>query len=432
MLSFDDKIGRWLEPRYFGVLLLALSFITGFFPYTYSVALHGGSAYQTGDWLINYGGGFVRRGFFGQFLITVSPNSTFGLILLICIQAILYLSVLSFFAYVLLSREASWLLTLLVCSPAGICFYGWDLGAFGRKEVIGYLILVLLTLRLASQHRRLLSSFLLVASLLIWIFGVLSWEPTALLLPFVLVILSAHNSPGQRTIPKKFVRLSFLLTGVLGLVVSMIRKGNPENALQICDQLRINGYGGKDICSGAIDAIGWTSQFTLNTVQESFPLYFWYLPLFAFSIYPLIRSRILVGFERYALISFLPIFPLFIVVSDYGRWFTMYYTSLLITLIACGRTDIKLSSHMNSKFFGVIFLLSWGIPHWANEKSAFLFKGAFFTPIKVLADSDSMLKLSYGSMLLVVLLIYLRMISREFNAKEASIRSQRTDNGRGF
>jgi hypothetical protein len=118
MLGFDEKITKWLEPTYFGVLLLALSFVTGFFSYVDSVALHGGSAYQTGDWLINYGGGFVKRGLFGQFLLTVSPSSTFGLVLLICIQAMLYLSIFSFFAYVLLSRKASWLLTVLICSPA--------------------------------------------------------------------------------------------------------------------------------------------------------------------------------------------------------------------------------------------------------------------------------------------------------------------------
>lgn len=418
MLRFDEKIKKWLEPAYFGVLLLALSFVTGFFPYVYSVASHGGNAYQTGDWLINYGGGFVRRGLFGQFLLTVSPSSTFGLVLLICIQAILYLSIFSFFAYVLLSRKASWLLTVLICSPAGICFYGWDLSAFGRKEVIGYFTLVLLTVRLAIQHRKLLSNFLLVASLLIWIFGVLSWEPTSLLLPFVHLILRAHNSPAQSTRWEKFARLSFLLTGGFGLVVSMIRKGNSEIALQICDKLRNSGYQGKDICSGAIEAIGWTSQFTLNLVRESFPLYFWFLPLFAFSIYPLIQSRILVGFERYALISFLPIFSLFIVVNDYGRWFTMYYTSLLITLIARSRNDMNLSLYMNSKFFSVIFLLSWGIPHYANRTSAFLFNGAIFTPIKVFAKSDLMLNLSYGGMLLAIFLIYLGKISRRFKAKE--------------
>ena len=60
MLRFDEKIKKWPDPAHFSVLLLALSLVTGFFPYVYSVASHGGSAYQNGDWLINYGGGFVR------------------------------------------------------------------------------------------------------------------------------------------------------------------------------------------------------------------------------------------------------------------------------------------------------------------------------------------------------------------------------------
>lgn len=413
MFSFDGMYKKLLDPSYFGVLLLSLSFVTGFLPYTYEVISHGGSAYQTGDWLINYGGGFVRRGFFGQLLLTLTPNSTFGLFLLICIQGIFFFSIFIFFAYALLTRKASWLFTALICSPAGICFYGWDLDAFGRKEVIGFFVLVLLSVRMAIKHRKSLSNSLLLVCLLIWIFGVLTWEPTTLLLPFVMIILSSCNSHSHRTFLEKFAAFSFIITGLIGVIFSIAQKGNPEKALQICQKLRNNGYQGMQICSGAIDAIGWTSQFTLDQVHESFPLYFWFLPLFAFSIFPLVGSKILVGFERYALITFLPIFLLFVVVTDYGRWFSMYYTSLMITLIACGRTDTDLSSHMNSKYFGVIFLVSWGIPHWANDKSDFLFKGAIFTPVKVLAKSESSLKLSYSLTLLLLFYIYQIWISRK-------------------
>jgi hypothetical protein len=418
MFNVEEKIKRWLEPSYFGLLLLTSSFITGFFSYAYSVASHGGGAFQTADWLINYGGGFVRRGLFGEFLLKVSPNSTFGLILLVCIQSFLYFSIFLYFAYVLLSRRASWSLTILICSPAGVCFYGWDLGAFGRKEVIGYFVLLLLSLRLGIKERELAARSLLVLSFLIWIFGILSWEPMALMLPFVLVILNAYNSGGLRTTEGKLAQISFSLTGAFGLVISMINKGNPEQASQICDQLRVNGYQGTKLCSGAVNAIGWTSKFTLQSVYDSFPLYFWFLPLFALSIYPLILSRALVGFEWFAFISFLTIFPLFVVVNDYGRWFSMYYTSLLITLIACNRLEINLTSHMNSKLFGLIFLLSWNIPHWANQKSHFLFNGAIFTPIKVFKNSYLTFNLVYGCALLLGCLMCLRLSKRRLKMNQ--------------
>jgi hypothetical protein len=418
MFILEGKIKQWLEPSYFGVLLLSTSFITGLFTYVHSVALQGGGAFQTGDWLINYGGGFVRRGLFGQILLIISPNSTFGLVLLVCIQSCLYLSIILYFAYALLSRKASWLLTILICSPAGLCFYGWDRGAFGRKEVIGYFVLVILSVRLAIKERKLASRFLLVLSLLTWIFGVLSWEPIALMLPFVLAILNSSTSTGQRTLDVKLAQIFFSLTGALGFVISVIYRGNPEYALRICDQLRVNGYSGTELCSGAIDAIGWTSQTTLQSVYDSFPLYFWFLPLFALSIYPLIQSRILVGFEWLAFISFLAIFPLFVVVTDYGRWFSMYYTSLLITLIASNRIKINLASPINSMIFGIFFLLTWGIPHWADKQSNFVFNGAIFTPIKVFKNSHLMFNLYYGGVLLVGCIMYLWFTKRRFRANE--------------
>ena len=41
MLGFDEKITKWLEPTYFGVLLLALSFVTGFFSYVDDIGVIG-------------------------------------------------------------------------------------------------------------------------------------------------------------------------------------------------------------------------------------------------------------------------------------------------------------------------------------------------------------------------------------------------------
>jgi hypothetical protein len=99
----------------------------------------------------------------------------------------------------------------------------------------------------------------------------------------------------------------------------------------------------------------------------------------------------------------------------------MYYTSLLITLIASKRDSVDVGSYMNSKFFGVFFLLSWGIPHWANQKSFFEFNGAIFTPLEVFLNAGLMLNLLYGGGILVVFLMYFGMSARRFEVKAGSI-----------
>jgi len=408
----------------FGLLLLSVSFVTGFLPYASSVLNHGGSPYQTGDWLINYAGGFVRRGMTGQIILWLFPDGRAGLGILLVIQSGLYLCVFAYFGYVLLKSTQSWAETILICSPAGICFYGWDLAAFGRKEVIGYFVMVVLSLRIPKKESVMTARVLATFSLLTYAIGILSWEPLALFLPFILLLLRLGFSSRSSIVEQYLIQVSFTAVAGVGFLVSILNKGTPDIATSICSAVRANGFVSEELCSGSIDAIGWTSLDSIQAVRNSFPNYFWYLPLFALALFPIVYSGVVRGFAKFSLISFLVISPLFLV-TDYGRWFSMYYVALLFVLVALRRLKIDQGGILTSGKFAVLFLTSWGIPHWAASWERFPLRGAVVTPIQTFINCLPTSKILYGAVLVILVASYKLIASERLVNKVQSINKKK-------
>ena len=368
----------------FGILVLCFSFLIGFLSYSYTIFTTGGGAYQTGDWLINYNGGFVRRGLFGSLFLGVFHNSLFGLWSLFLIQFMLYFIVFRFFILHLFRSRSNWFLTILICSPAGITFSGWDVYAFGRKEVIGYVVLILLASRISQRDNSLFSLTHLVLAFLVYSIGIFSWEPLVFLAPSILFLVAKGFNETYPKGKKYFAYFIFIAISSIGLILSIKNKGTPSQVIMICASIRDAGLSGNELCSGAVDAIGWTSSFTIEKVHSSFPLYFWYFPLILVALFPIFYSRVFVMSKKIAVISFLSLLPLYFVVNDYGRWFSMYFTSFLIVLIATNRLPSDSSNFLSSPRFGIPYLTTWGLPHFADPNFAFPIVGAIATPLRIL------------------------------------------------
>ena len=368
----------------FGILVLCFSFLIGFLSYSYTIFTTGGGAYQTGDWLINYDGGFVRRGLFGSLFLGVFHNSPFGLWSLFLIQFMLYFIVFRFFILHLFRSRSNWFLTILTCSPAGITFSGWDVYAFGRKEVIGYVVLILLASRISQRDNSLFSLTHLVLAFLVYSIGIFSWEPLVFLAPSILFLVAKGFNETFPKGKKYFAYFIFIAISSIGLILSIKYKGTPSQVIMICASIRDAGLSGNELCSGAVDAIGWTSSFTIEKVHNSFPLYFWYFPLILVALFPIFYSRVFVMSKKIAVISFLSLLPLYFVVNDYGRWFSMYFTSFMIVLIATNRLPSDSSNFLSSPRFGIPYLTTWGLPHFADPNFAFPIVGAIVTPLRIL------------------------------------------------
>lgn len=107
-------IGRAL----FAYSVLGLAFTRAIANYVSVDIATGGFTYRVGDWVINYAGGFVRRGLFGELLFAVSPLGQSTLWALTGFQLACYAVVLGYVASFLHRSGYTWSAIALACGPA--------------------------------------------------------------------------------------------------------------------------------------------------------------------------------------------------------------------------------------------------------------------------------------------------------------------------
>ena len=96
------------------------------------------------EWLINYQGGFVRRGFLGELIYQISfffkINLRFAFLIL---QISLYLTYYYLIYRLLKNISFNYLIFVTIFSPLFILFPIAELEALGRKEIILFIILII-------------------------------------------------------------------------------------------------------------------------------------------------------------------------------------------------------------------------------------------------------------------------------------------------
>ena len=159
----------------------------GLFSLEYGVQIwNGGHEWKTGDWLINYSDGFIRRGFFGSVIYSLSDFGAPLLWLTYGIQIAIYylMFMLVVKLYETSERGLFWLLILF--SPAFLLFPFYDFGGGFRKET--------LVLTLFAYFSLLYAKFSVDNGKIIWItlfylIAGLSHEITIFVLPFFIYLL---------------------------------------------------------------------------------------------------------------------------------------------------------------------------------------------------------------------------------------------------
>ena len=203
---------------------------------TFDVFQRGGDAYRVGDWLINYAGGFVRRGLFGHVLLAegkLFPGTLLPLVLII--QLGLYANLLWLGFGLLkahLPRRSTML--LLALSPATFLFESLNAQSF-RKELLALVLLAgyCRAIQLSEQGsdrrvKRWLWSLSVAIPLL-----VLCHETSLLLIPYVFL---ATISFGWRS---SFFKPSVVLTGLSlsAFLAALFNTGDQETVARIVASL---------------------------------------------------------------------------------------------------------------------------------------------------------------------------------------------------
>ena len=375
------------KERLLGFFLIFTSFSIASYSYARTISL-GGAPYQTGDWLINYSGGFVRRGLFGEIFLDIFGGLTWKIWILYSVQTLAYGVLYSFFAFELAVRQSNWFNTVLICSPAGILFYGWDPLAFGRKEIFVYLVLIIFSLSYRFANSMLQGLCWMMAGMSLFIIGILCWEPVILSLFAMLILIRLIFSRFSiRLTVQILVFLAFSIFSVFTFFLTTHFNGSISQSTTICQSLVTNGLNKGDLCTGAINALSWSTKHTLQMVSNSFPFYLIYIPLMLLAFLPLAMIRVDRFIRMIILCNSLCFIPLFLIVVDYGRWIAIIVIANLIlyfSIVEPSSQSFTIDRKpMTIQFVSLLYLFAWGLPHYMNRAFGFPFVGALSTPAKI-------------------------------------------------
>jgi hypothetical protein len=319
--------------------------------------------YRIGDWLINYQGGIVRRGFIGQLIYLISTNKLNTIWVTYVIQAIIYLVLTYFVLRLFFAQQRSRVFLLFLFSPAFIFLFPlYDLEGWFRKELLVFLAYAFMVYGLREGVVRVKY---LWASFVTFAIAVFSHEIASLTLVFFLFplyIVYKHQS-----IPNKKIILfgaAYVLVAIGGLALSVLFPGDLKTAERICISL-INRGLQPDICDGAIQYLSYGASHGLNEVMTKIQSRYYFL------IYPLLLALALLPIfltdwwrTRWPILvlGFISLIPLFAVGMDWGRWIVIFATLVLMSVMFDG-TLRPLNTRKISLTAVILYAVLWSIPH---------------------------------------------------------------------
>jgi hypothetical protein len=313
MKNIDKKI-KW----YF-IFTFALAIAINIKDSLYSNAQHWGLT----EWLINYSGGFVRRGLPGEViqLLNFDPRMTaifISFIALIFLLRYLYLNSKHYFDF------------YIILSPVfmGFVYYGGVL----RKDI-------LLMLTLAFLLKNIVSNGYVILSVLLITFGILSHELFFFVsIPIITVFLIYNKKP-----PINY--LAFSIYPTLLMIFLIFYKGDITIATAINDSWSVSfdqycSSCNNSVPSAAIGAISWTASkglsLSASLLKSPITIFTWLIIIAAcyfISLGLIKREKDKFSWASIMAFQFISISPLFIVGWDFGRWINIWMISSLLIII---------------------------------------------------------------------------------------------------
>ena len=319
------------------------------------------------EWVINYGGGFVRRGFIGEIIFQLSDFFKINLRdCFLILQILLYLFYYILIYWIFSVFKKNFLLWLAILSPVFFSFGLYELEALGRKEILMYIFFsynFYLFYKFKNINLNYIYTYL---SLLILI---LNHESVIFYFLFYLFFFTVIDKKKDL----RFYVLNFLLILTV-LIPSYLIYINPHS---ITDNLAMC----KRLLNISNENCGLAANFTTANISRHISEVSWrlvdiknYTLIFIFgftSIFLLIYKSKLINkifFYKFNLLLILilcslPGLLLFYIAVDSGRWTSMLYHMLAISYFGMVKLGfVKINPRLNFKFI-----------NFDNIKNNFLF-----------------------------------------------------------
>lgn len=373
-----DKILRQILPLYFACIFLL-------------TVGNGGVAYIThdiwmiGDWLINYQGGFVRRGLAGELILQLAKATEINPgIIVYSLQLSLY-ATFFLLSYVLLKKQNTILpYALLLCSPCIYTFHLYDPAGGFRKEIIYFVVLSFLVWSaMWVDQRRYKQAFYSV--ILAYPFAILTHEMLIVFMPY---LLASHLLAVKVKKRDVFIIALLLVPSFIALVASAYHRGDAGHAESIYESLSVAGYVVKE--GGAILWLengiqeGWTLVKTNIFDTNNYIYSLLVLALASVAYFPVRKNIETLKDNKLSLamvmVSMAGTLPLLFVAVDWGRFIYIHLVSLFLLslayvpnklsnekkqMIKSGSPGVGVKAGYAILLLAYIFI--WHIPHHDSE-----------------------------------------------------------------
>ena len=385
--SWIAERDRLLSGSYLLIIAIATVFIVGYH------ALHP-DAYIPGDWLINYEGGFVRRGLIGEGILLLAHTLHLPAVGLASILPLLFYLVFYWLFWLLWRRGQD-------------C--GWSYVSLFSPATLAFPILC----PLGASHKESLVFVALAGLLLVGLSNTISAAMVSLYLAFVMsIILLSHEGLAPFLIylggavllfvPRRKHAAAILAAPlvVAALVIVSVADHSGNNAIEraVCASL---GTTQPMICSGAIAYLAKDKAIAHNDVLDCIQHlhYLLYYPLLALlSISPLAAygfalrrrshtSRNLAIVAGLSLMAVAASVPLFEYGTDWGRWIYIHAMCMFLLLMLVdaqsaskAETTSGLAARFSNVRYGkwrlaalVLYVTCWNMPYGGdNVKKGYL------------------------------------------------------------
>jgi hypothetical protein len=331
------------------------------------------------DWLINYSGGFVRRGLVGQIVLEFAYFFSIKLR-----DAIVIFQIISFVTYYLLvffllrKTITNRLLILSIFSPVFILFPIAEIEAFGRKEIF---ILLIVILYFFSNIRDIKTQLLF--KFLIFPISILIWEPAIIFYPYLLLIdlvVFKINKLNKNLI---WLFLSYLIVFLVTIFV-YLNSVTSEN-FDLMRNTLINDFG--ENCYMSCSFVGNQSQNSLmelananaaivkplHIIRYTLIVLIGFYPLFNLLKISKLNNKELFFLSNYKnllfpfIVVFSPALFLYVLMYDWGRIVHISYSFMLLSYIFLLKNNLikidqdKLSQNifinLSNKMFFILFII---------------------------------------------------------------------------
>ena len=324
------------------------------------------------EWLINYEGGFTKRGLIGQ--ITVYLSELFNQSLR---RSILFFQIFSIGIYYLLlinflkSVKFNKIILLSIFTPIFLLYPVAEIEVLGRKEIIIFsFYLIYLSLQNFKQ-KNYFRIFLLPLLILIW-------EPVIFFFIFWLIvdyIEDVFEKNYKSLIKYLFTFIPAILLGVYIAMNPISEIDHKNMAIFLKENFNENCYMS---CSLLLSKSSIYDQFKANFNIFNFEIFLRYSLIILIGFGPLFLLIKFSQFKRlnYKMFLFLiapPIFVLFMMMSDWGRIVNIFYTFSIISFLYLYKKKLVLINNkilesffvkiLNKKYiytiFFIIFCFGW-------------------------------------------------------------------------